>query len=397
MVWRHTPRIPVMQERRVRMKNRVFLALVLAAVLSFGAMVPAMAEDTIKIGGLAPLTGSVAQYGIAVKEGADLYISQLNAAGGIGGKKVEILWEDEKGDVTEAINAYNKLVYQDGVVAILGDVTSKPTLAVGDLAVTDGIPMITASSTAYDVTTDKPNVFRSCFLDPFQAETMANFAKDEFGATKLAVLYDIGDDYSTGLAEAFKAQAEKNGQEIVAYESGAGADVDFKSQLTKIKDAAPEVLFVAEYLQPAALVIKQASDIGLDVKFLGADGIGGIESLMDKADLALLEKMFYSDHFAADATSEAVVKFNADFAAAYGKAPYSAFNATAYDAAMILCEAIKAAGSTEAEAVVAAMKATAVDGVTGHITFDDHNDPTKNAFITTFKDGAKVFFKVQEP
>lgn len=374
------------------MKKTVSLILVL--MLALGMTATAMA-DTIKIGGLAPLTGEVAQYGVAVQEGVDLYIKQINEAGGINGNTVEVLWQDEKGDVTEAINAYNKLVYQDEVVAIIGDVTSKPTLAVADLAAEEGIPMITASSTAYDVTTDKENVFRSCFLDPFQAKTMANFAKDEFGATKLAVLYDTGDDYSTGLAEAFKAQAEANGQEIVAYEGGSASDVDFKAQLTNIKAAAPEVLFVAYYYGPAALIVKQASEIGLECKFVGADGIGGIENSID--DVSLLNNMYYSDHYASDAQSEEVISFNASFEAEYGQAPYSAFNATGYDAAMILCKAIEAAGSTDYAAVVDAMKATDIQGVTGNITFDDHNDPIKSAFIMTYVDGVKTFCKQQNP
>lgn len=378
------------------MKNRKLLAILMVVALTLGMLAPAALADTIKIGGISPLSGEVAQYGIAVKEGVDLYIKKLNAEGGINGNQVEMVWKDDKGDVTEAINAFNLLVDSDKVSAIVGAVTSKPSLAVGDLAVEIGIPMITPSATSYDVTTDKPNYFRSCFLDPFQARTMANFAQEEFGAKKVAVLYDIGDDYSVGLAESFKAQAEANGMEVVKYESGNSTDVDFKSQLTNIAAEAPEALFVAYYYGPAALIVKQADEIGLKVKFLGADGINGIEKAID--DVSLLENtFFYADHFAKDATTDAIVAFKADFNAEYGKDPYSAFNATGYDAALVLCEAIKAAGSTEYEAVVAAMKATNVEGVTGVLTFDDHNDPIKSAFIMTFVNGEQTFSKRQDP
>jgi len=378
------------------MKNRKLFAIITVVALALTMLASVALADTIKIGGLAPLTGDVAQYGIAVREGVDLYIKQLNDKGGIDGNEVEMIWEDERGDVTEAVNAYNKLVEQDNVSAIIGDVTSKPSLAVGDLAVEIGIPIITASSTAFDVTFEKPNYFRSCFLDPFQASIMANFARDEFGATKLAVIYDNGDDYSLGLAESFKEQAEANGQEVVAYEAGAAGNVDFKAQLTNIAAKDPEVLYVAFYYTEAALIVTQAAEVGLDVKFLGADGINGIENVI--TDVALLDNtFFYSDHFASDATTEAVLAFNADFAAMHGKAPYSAFNATGYDAALVLCEAIAAAGSTDFAAVVEAMKNTNTQGVTGTLTFDENNNPIKSAFIMTFADGKQTFCKQQDP
>ncbi|MDR3050581.1 MAG: ABC transporter substrate-binding protein [Oscillospiraceae bacterium] len=378
------------------MRNRKLFAALLVAALAITALVPAALADTIKIGGLAPLTGEVAQYGIAVKEGVDLYIEQLNAAGGINGDQVEIIWYDEKGDETEAVNAYNRLVEEDKVSAIIGDVTSKPSLAVGDRAVEIGIPIITASSTNYFVTDGKPNYFRSCFLDPFQAGIMADFAKDQFGAAKVAVIYDNADDYSVGLAESFKAKAEANGQAVVAYEAGTASDVDFKAQLTNIAAQSPDVLYVAYYYGPAALIVSQAAEVGLNVPFLGCDGSNGIENVI--TDTALLEnKFFYTDHFATDATTEKAVAFIASFTAKYGKAPYSAFNATGYDAALVLAEAIKNAGNTDYAAVVAALKATSVEGVTGKLTFDDHNDPIKSAFVMTFVGGKQTFVKQQNP
>lgn len=376
---------------------RKLLAIVLALGLLLGLMVPAMAEgDTIKIGGIGCLTGDYAMYGVGVRNGIDLYVDQLNAAGGIDGKQVEILWEDDESSDEKASNAFNKLVYNDGVVAILGSVLTGNTDAVAELAADEGIPMITASATAYYITTDRPNVFRTCFLDPFQGVSMANFAKEEFGAVKLAVLYENGNEYSTGLKDTFIAQAESNGQEIVALEATAAKDVDFKAQLTKIKDANPEVVFLPYYGPEAALILTQAKELGLDVKFVGADGISSIVGSI--SDKGLLTNMYYSDHFSNDADSETVKNFLAGYQAKYGEMPSISFSATAYDAALVLCEAIKAAGYSDYDAIVDAIKATNAEGVSGVITFDDHNDPIKSAFILSFdEEGQQVFVKIQNP
>ncbi|NLO85399.1 MAG: ABC transporter substrate-binding protein [Clostridiales bacterium] len=377
------------------MKKLVSVLLMLAMVFSF--ILPALAaEETIKIGGIGCLTGAYAMYGIGVKNGVDLYIDEINAAGGIDGKLVEMVWEDEEGDPAKATNAYSKLVENDGVVAIIGSVLTTPTDAVADYAAEDEMPLITASATAYYVTTDRPTVFRTCFIDPFQGYSMANFVKEEFGATKLAVLYENGNEYSVGLKDTFMAQAEVNGQEIVAIEATAAKDVDFKAQLTKIKDAAPEVVFLPYYGPEAALILTQANELGLDVKFVGADGISStIDSISDKS---LLKNMWYSDHFSNDADSDMVKNFLAGYVAKYGEEPSISFSATGYDAALVMCEAIKAAGSTEPEAIVEALRATNVEGVSGLLTFDDHNDPIKSAFILNFnEEGEQVFVKQQNP
>ncbi|MEG1774944.1 MAG: ABC transporter substrate-binding protein [Clostridia bacterium] len=377
------------------MKKMVSVLLTLALTLSFA--LPALAEgETIKIGGIGCLTGPYAMYGVGVRNGIDLYIDELNAAGGIDGKKVELLWEDDEGDPAKATNAYSKLVENDGVVAILGSVLTGATDAVADYASGDGTPMITASATAYYITTDRPNVFRTCFLDPFQGISMANFAKEEFGATKLAVLYENGNEYSAGLKDTFSEQAAKNGQEIVGCEASAAKDVDFKAQLTKLKDAAPEVIFLPYYGPEAALILTQAKEIGLDAKFLGADGISSIaDSISDKS---LLTGIWYSDHFSNSADSEKVKSFLSGYQAKYGELPSISFSATGYDAALVLCDAIKTAGSTDAEAIIAAIKASNVEGVSGMITFDEHNDPIKSAFILTFDaQGNQLFVKQQNP
>ena len=376
------------------MKKLVSVALILAMAISF--VLPALAEDTIKIGGIGVLTGPYAMYGVGVKNGVDLYISELNAAGGINGQQVEMIWEDDEGSPDKAANAYNKLVQNDGVVAVLGPVLSGATDAAADLAASDGIPMITASATAYYITTDRPSVFRTCFLDPFQGVVMADFTVQELKATKVAAMYKNGDEYSVGLKDAFVQEAEKLGVQVVAQEASADKDVDYKTQLTNIKNAGAEVVFLAYYGDAASYILTQANELGMDVKFTGGDGISNITGSI--SDKSLLVNMYYSDHFSNSADSDVVKAYLAGYQAMYGEMPAISFSATAYDAAKVLCSAIAAAGTTEPDAITAAIKSSAIDGVTGTITFDDHNDPIKSAFILSFNaEGNQVFVKQQAP
>lgn len=376
------------------MKRRTLITLLVALALILSAAAPALAEDTIKIGGIGVLSGDYGFYGQAVQEGVNLYVKQVNAAGGVLGKQVEILWEDTQADASVAINAYYKLTEQDGIVGFIGGVLTGETKAIAEVSAEDGIPQITASATAYDVTTNRPNVFRTCFLDPTQGIGIANYVA-ELGVKKAAILYDNADDYSKGLSEAFKAKAKELGIEIVAEEVGAYKAKDYRTQLTTIQAAAPEAVFLPYYGSDAALILAQAKEIGLDVKFYGGDGISDIN--VNIADMSLLTNMVYTDHFTNEVPGEVVTRFLTDYKAEYGKEPSIAFTATGYDAALVLLSAIEAAGTTEKEAVVAAIKNSSVTGVTGPIAFDDHNDPIKNVFILTFDaEGKKVFVKEVE-
>ncbi len=360
------------------------LSLILVLVLALGLCSAALA-DTIKIGGIAPLTGPVANYGILCREGMDLYVEELNAKGGLLGQQVEVTWMDDVHDATTATNAYNQLM-SDGIVALMGPVTTTPTLAVAERAAQDGTPMISPSATAYDVTTGRPNVFRTCFLDPFQAELLAQLAAENLGAKKVAVLFDNTNDYSIGLCESFAKKAEALGLEVVAQEAAVEGDADYTPQLGKIADAQPDALLIAYYYESAALVLRQSQDVGLDCYMLGADGWADIQKQVEDAP-ELLEKAIYCDSFSPADTSPEAQSFVASFTAKYGKTP-SGFNSLGYDTAKILLSAIEAAGTTEDKAlIVEKMKATSLDCVGGHITFNDHNDPIKSAFMMGFKDG----------
>ena len=375
------------------MKKTRLLSMFIAVMMVLLITSSAMAE-TIVIGGAGPLTGGAAQYGISVDQGAQLYIDQINTELAASGSdtRFELIFEDNGGDDTEAQNVYYRLTESKGAVAFLGDVLSSNCKVVAECANEDGIPMVTASSTSYEITTDHPTVFRTCFLDPFQGVVMANYAKSK-GYTKVAILYGNDDDYSIGLADSFEEQCKKNGMEVTAKESGSFSDMDFSAQLTKIASTNPEVVFLPFYGEQASMILSRAASIGMDVTFLGGDGISNIVDFM--TDKKLLTKVVYCDHFDANSETEIVKKFKADFKAKYGTDVTLSFSATAYDAALVICQAILRAGSTDKAAIVEQIKTGTFDGVTSTITFDDHNDPIKSAFIMTFDEsGNKTFIEL---
>ena len=386
------------------MKAQKWFSVILSIVVVFSLLLPmAVAEEeTIKIGGLAPLTGPYAVYGEAVKNGADLYVSLLNQNGGIDGKMVEILWEDHAANDAQAQNIYFQYVDEDEVVAILGDVLTGQCRIIAGCAYEDGVPMVTASGTAFDINTGKPNVFRTCFIDDFQGIVMANFAQQQ-GYENVAILYGVDSPYSMGLYNAFTAQAAEIGVNIVAEEAASFTDIDFKAQLTNIKSADPDAVFLPWYGAEAALILTQAAELGLDVVYMGADGIADI---VDKiANKELLTKMTYADHFAFDSDDAAVQQFIADFTEMHGVAPTVSFSATGYDAALVICQAIDNAdiedySDTEAvhEAIVEQIKGISAEGVSGVISFDENNNPIKSAFVMTFDaEGGKHFVAKVDP
>lgn len=362
----------------------------------------ASSGDTLKIGVLAPLTGGVAEYGVAVANGIRLYTEEYNAAGGVNGKKIELVEYDEEGDSAKAVTGYNSLVDQ-GVTAIIGDVITAPTVAVVVESQADNMPMITASATAAAVTVDPDtgavyeNMFRSCFIDPFQGQKMATFAFNEIGARTAAVLYNTGSDYSIGLTETFQSTAAELGLEVVAVESYADGAVDFQSQLTTIAAKNPDVLFVPDYYSVVALVATQADAAGVNATMLGADGWDTVLDVV--GDASLLEGAYYCAGYSKNDTTEAVQNFIKAYEAKYGATP-NMFAAQAYDAAAILfaaLEKVEAQGLTAGtdeykQAVIDAMNATDMDCVTGHVTYDEFNNPEKSAAIIQIKDGAESFW-----
>lgn len=341
------------------------------------------AGETIKIGCLAPLTGEVSTYGIAASNGIKMGINEINENGGIGGKQIELIILDEKGDPTEAVNAYNKLVDQE-IVALIGDVTSKPCLAVAEVALQDNMPMLTATGTAADITQVGDNVFRTCFMDPFQGQIMATFAADNLSAKKVAAIFDTSSDYSQGLADSFKSQAETKGMEMVAFEGYAAADTDFTTLLNKVIATAPDAIFVPDYYGDVSLILDQARTAGFEGAMLGGDGWDGVLSTLPQDKFAVANNGYFSNHYSAadEAAATFLEKYKAEF-----DLDGNAFAALGYDSAFIMANAIEQAESTDSQAIIDALQASEFDGVTGHITFDENGDPIKSVAVTKFVDG----------
>lgn len=354
----------------------------------------AASGDAITIGLLAPLSGDAAAYGQAVRNGAMLYIDEINAKGGINGKQVNVIEYDEKGDATEAVTAFTKMI-DEGITGLIGDVTTTPTEAVVAESQDYNMPVITASATAEAVTYDAEsdtlyaNTFRACFIDPFQGTKMAEYAYNKMGATTAAVIYQTGNDYSEGLMANFISEFEALGGTVVDSEGYAKGDVDFNAQLTNINAAGPDVVFCPNYYEDDGKIIKQARAIGIEVPFVGGDGWDGA---CDYATAEELEGAVYCSGYAGGSNPE----WEAAYEAAYGETYPSMFSPLGYDAAMTLCIGLQAAedagleaGSDEyKQAVIDGMKNATVQGVTGQFTFDEHNNPAKETAIMTIHDGA---------
>ena len=333
-------------------------------------------ENTIKIGGIAPLSGAVAVYGVECTNGVNLAVEEINAAGGINGKKIVYIAEDDEGDPAKSVNAYKKLTTQDGIRLVIGSLTSGCTIALTSSAQAQGVVQIAPAATAEAVTDAGNFIFRTCFIDPFQGSIGGKFAAKNLNTKNAAILYDIGNDYSVGLTENFISEFTKNGGTIVAKESYSTGDKDFNAQLTKIKAAKPDVVYLPDYYGTVALIAKQLRNQGIDTPIIGADGWDG---LTDNAGDEVLNG-FYSNHYAADSSDPAVQAFVKNFKAKYNKEP-NAFAALGYDSMYLLKDAILKAGTADAKAVRDALEKIDADYVTGHIKFDAKHNPVKSAVM----------------
>ena len=344
---------------------------------------------TVKIGGLAPLTGSLAIYGLTTTNGAELAVKEINANGGINGKQIDYIVLDTKGDATESVMAYNKLV-DDKVAAVIGDITSKPTVAVAEIAAQDNMPMITPTGTQVDITEAGPNVFRVCFTNPYQGTVLATLAKERFDAQTAGILVNNSSDYSDGIAKAFTEQAEKLGINITVKEGYADGDRDFRAQLTKIATVNPDVLLIPEYYEQASLIAAQAREMGVKSIFVGSDGWDGISKTLDETAYKVIENSYFTNHFSMQDDSPKIQNFIKAYKDTYKEDP-SAFSALGYDAVYMVKEAIEKAGSTEKQAIVDALKGIEYDGITGYLTFDENNNPVKAVTILKIQNGEYVF------
>lgn len=340
----------------------------------------------IKVGLFGPLTGEYALYGVAARQGAELAFEEINAAGGVlDGQLLELVALDTLGSGEQAATVYPQLRDQEEVVAIIGGVFSGETLAVKSMMVEDGMPVLSPTATHPDVTLDAPSIFRAAYTDAFQGATAANFIFDELEAPKAAVLFNQDDAYSTGLKDAFVAQFELLGGTV---EVGAfsASDSDFSAQLAALSATQPGAFFVPGYVAEVGPILVQAKTAGITVPFVGADGWDGIE--IDYADAA--EGHFFLNHYSKTDTAQVVVDFVAAFEERFDESP-NALAALGYDAAYAIAAAIEAAGSTDKEALVAALADLNLSNiVTGSLSFDEEGDPVKAITVIQVVDGEHV-------
>lgn len=381
------------------MKKFMTVALVSVLVLSMalvgcgGDANNGSAEgDTIKIGLNYELSGGVATYGQSSVDGIKLAVEEINAAGGVLGKQIELVEVDNKSDASEVVSVATKLMSQDGVVAVLGPATSGNFKAEEPIATQYGIPVLSGSATADDVTVGKDGVkdyvFRLCFSDSFQGTAMAVYAKDKLSASKAVIIKDSSSDYAAGLAENFRATFEKNGGKIVAEEAYAQNDKDFNAILTKIKKEAYDIIFLPGYYQEAGLVIKQARDLGITAPVLGADGFDS-PKLTDLAGTSALNDVYYSNHYSSLDKDPAVTAFIEAFKGKYDREP-DAFNALGYDCGKFIVDAIERAGEATPEKIKEALAATEnFAGVTGSFSMDEDHNPVKSIVVIKLTDGAQ--------
>jgi branched-chain amino acid transport system substrate-binding protein len=358
------------------MFHKNVIALSTALTLS----VPAFAADTLKVGSIFPMSGAQATYGEESTNGLELALSDLKAKDAALAAKITVVKEDEKSNPIDAATAVKKVLNVDKADIIFGSVASSNTLSMTAAVLEAGKPLVTPASTNPEVTKKGDLIFRTCFIDPFQGSVLANFALNNLGKKKAAILLDHKSDYSKGLAQFFEQAFKAGGGEIVANEAYEAGKKDFKTQLTKIRGKKPDVLLVPGYYQEAGLIMKQAKAMGFNVIMLGGDGWDS-PVLFELAGADAVQGHYFSSHFSADDTDPAVQKFVKDYTAKYKKAP-GAMAALGYDGILVIADAFKRAGSNDPAALKKALASTSgFKGVTGAISINNSRDAEKEAVV----------------
>lgn len=371
------------------------MAMALAGVMLIGLMSGCGKKsggNTIKIGGIGPITGPVSVYGLAVKNAAELAVEEINKDGGIAGYQVELKFQDDEHDPEKTINAYNTL--KDwGMHVLMGATTSGPTMAVAEKTAEDGMFQLTPSGSATECV-QQPNAFRVCFSDPAQGELAAKCIGEKNLASKVAIIYDSSDIYSSGIYSKFVEEAKKYSFEIVAQEAfTSDSNKDFSTQLQKAKNAEADLVFIPIYFNEAALILQQAKAMEYNTTFFGCDGLDGILSV-ENYDKSLAEGVKLLTPFVADAQDEKTVNFVKKYKEKYKSEP-NQFAADAYDAVYVIKAAMEDAKVTpdmDAKDILEKMKVSMlkikVDGLTGNqMTWTENGEPNKDPKLVTIKDG----------
>jgi branched-chain amino acid transport system substrate-binding protein len=371
---------------------RTFLTPAAALCLALAAT---HAQETIKIGEFASMTGKEATFGQFAHKGTQLAIEEVNAAGGVLGKKLELLLEDNQSKPGESATIVKKFISRDKVVAVLGEIVSSRSLEAAPICQNARIPLVSPGATAPEFTTKGDYIFRVCFIDPFAGTIMAKFAKDTLKARRVAVLSSVSSAQSVGIAKFFRERFTAKGGTVVAEQKFSEGDKDFRAQLTAIKAAGAEAVFAPAYYAEAALICKQARDLGMTIPLLGTDGWESSELISIGG--AAVEGCYLVTHYSPENQSKLVASFHERFQKKFGM-PSNALCALGYDSALLLIDAIKRAGTTEGPKLRDALAATKnFPGAAGTITLDAQRNPTKSAVVLTVKNGKFAFVQDVNP
>lgn len=370
-------------------------ALLIATTLLFASC--AKKTEAIKIGEYASLTGKEATFGQSAHKGIVMALEELNAAGGVLNQKIELVSEDNQSKPGESATVAKKLITRDKVVALLGEVASSRSLEAAPIAQAARVPMIAPAATNPKVTEVGDYIFRVCFIDPFQGTVMAKFAQNDLKARKVAIISSVSNAYSVGLAKFFRETFTASGGTVAVEQKYSEGDKDFRAQLTAVKAAGVEAVFVPGYYTESALMVRQARDLGLTVPFFGGDGWVS-DQLLEIGGEAL-NGCYYSTHFSPEDSATAVQAFVKKFKARWPTAGMpDAFAALGYDAAYVLVDAIKRAGTTDGPKLRDALAATKdFSGASGITTIDKDRNATKGATIIAIKGGKLQFAKTVAP
>ena len=379
--------------------SRPFIQLIASVLVTTTALLTSSGcdrkPDTIKLGEFASMTGKEAVFGQNVNKGTRLAIEESNAAGGVLGRTLELITEDDQSKPGESATVVKKLISRDKVVVILGEITSGRTLEAAPIAQAAKIPLISPGATNVEVTAKGNYIFRVCFIDDFQGTVMAKFARDTLQLKRVAILSSVSSAQSVGLAKYFRERFTSASTVIAAEQKYSEGEKDFRAQLTAIKAAGADGIFVPGYYAEAALICKQARDLGLTLPLLGVDGWESPDLLAIAG--AAAEGCYLSTHFSPESKAPVVVAFNERYQKRWGISA-NALSVLGYDATMLAIDAIRRAGSTDGAKIRDALAATQdYPAVTGAITFDANRNPTKNAVVLTVKNGKFTFVQDVSP
>jgi branched-chain amino acid transport system substrate-binding protein len=379
--------------------SRPFIQLIASVLVTTTALLTSSGcdrkPDTIKLGEFASMTGKEAVFGQNVNKGTRLAIEESNAAGGVLGRTLELITEDDQSKPGESATVVKKLISRDKVVVILGEITSGRTLEAAPIAQAAKIPLISPGATNVEVTAKGNYIFRVCFIDDFQGTVMAKFARDTLQLKRVAILSSVSSAQSVGLAKYFRERFTSASTVIAAEQKYSEGEKDFRAQLTAIKAAGADGIFVPGYYAEAALICKQARDLGLTLPLLGVDGWESPDLLAIAG--AAAEGCYLSTHFSPESKAPVVVAFNERYQKRWGISA-NALSVLGYDATMLAIDAIRRAGSTDGAKIREALAATQdYPAVTGAITFDANRNPTKNAVVLTVKNGKFTFVQDVSP